>query len=111
MSMCSVSLSEIHSVSQLNNGKPKLIEIFCGFSSANTCVYYPNEEFYSLALLGCVTTSWLFGIGKAAVLKKFRTNKALQETAKVFDSVSSSAEDIQLAGEKTLVIVYNVKKG
>ena len=30
MSMCSVSLSEIHSVSQLNDGKPKLIEIFCG---------------------------------------------------------------------------------
>ena len=38
MPMCSVSLSEIHSVSQLNDGKPKLIEIFCGFLSANTYV-------------------------------------------------------------------------
>ena len=47
------------------------------------------------ALLGCDTTSWLFGIGEAAVLKKFRTNKALQQTAKVFDSVSASAEEIQ----------------
>ena len=62
------------------------------------------------ALLGCDTTSRLFGIGKAAVLKKFRTNKALQQTAKVFDSVSASAEEIQLAGEKALVIMYNGKK-
>ena len=62
------------------------------------------------ALLGYDTTSWLFGIGEAAVLKKFRTNKALQQTAKVFDSVSASAEEIQLAGEKALVIMYNGKK-
>ena len=48
MPMCSVSLSEIHSVSQLNDGKPKLIEIFCGFLSANTYVQYPNEEFHFL---------------------------------------------------------------
>ena len=72
------------------------------------CVCYQgifSDQLY--ALLGCDTTSWLFGIGKAAVLKKFRTNKALQETAKVFDSVSASAEEIQLAGEKTLAIMYN----
>ena len=75
------------------------------------CVCYQGIFLDQLhALLGCDTTSWLFGIGKAAVLKKFRTNKALQETAKVFDSVSASAEEIQLAGEKTLVIMYKRKK-
>ena len=38
MSMCSVSLTEIHSDSQLNDGKPKLIKIFCGFLFAKTYV-------------------------------------------------------------------------
>ena len=75
------------------------------------CVCYQGSFSDQLhVLLGCDTRSWLFGIGKAAVLKKFRTNKALQETAKVFDSVSASAEEIQLAGEKTLVIMYKRKK-
>ena len=62
------------------------------------------------ALSGCDTTSRLFGIGKAAVLKKFKTNATLQQAAKVFDSVSATPELIESAGETALVVMYNGKK-
>ena len=62
------------------------------------------------ALLVCDTTSRLFGIGKAAILKKFRTNTALQQAAKVFDNESAAAEEIVVAGEKALVAMFNGKK-
>ena len=72
--------------------------------------YICSNILFLHAFSGCDTTSRLFGIGKAAVLKKFRTNKALQQAAKVFDSDSATAEEIQLAGEKALVATYNGKK-
>ena len=62
------------------------------------------------ALLGCDMTSRLFGIGKAAVLKKLKTNATLQQTAKVFDRVSATPELIESAGETALVVIYNGKK-
>ena len=49
-------------------------------------------------LLGCDTTSRLFGIGKAALLKKFKTNTVLQQSAKVFDDESAAPEEIAVAG-------------
>ena len=62
------------------------------------------------ALLGCDTTSRLFGIGKAAIMKTFRTNTVLQQSAKVFDDESAAPEEIAVAGEKALVEMYNGKK-
>lgn len=72
--------------------------------------YICSNILFLHALSGCDTTSRLFGIGKAAVLKRFRTNKALQQAAKVFDCVSATTEEIKLAGEKALVVMYNGKK-
>lgn len=62
------------------------------------------------ALMGCDTTSRLFGIGKGSILKKFKVNSSLQQAATVFDSVASTHEDIAFAGEKALVAMYNGKK-
>ena len=62
------------------------------------------------ALSGCDMTSRLFGIGKAAVLKKFKTNATLQQAAKVLDSFSATPEVIESAGETALVVMYNGKK-
>ena len=62
------------------------------------------------AILGCDTTSRLFGIGKGAIVKKFKTNAALQQAADVFDLVSFTPNDIESAGEKALVAIYNGKK-
>ena len=55
-------------------------------------------------------TSRLFGIGKAAVLKKFKTNATLQQAAKVLDSFSATPEVIESAGETALVVMYNGKR-
>ena len=62
------------------------------------------------ALMGCDTTSRLFGIGKGSILKKFKVNSSLQQAATVFDSVASTHEDIAFAGEKALLAMYNGKK-
>ena len=62
------------------------------------------------AVLGCDTTSRLFGIGKGAILKKIRVNAALKQAADVFDKVSATTNVIEDAGEKALVAIYNGKK-
>ena len=62
------------------------------------------------SFLGCDTISRLFGIGKGAILKKFKVNSALQQAADVFDSTSSTAPDIESAGEKAMLAIYNGKK-
>ena len=62
------------------------------------------------AFLGCDTTSRLFGIGKGSILKKFKANSALQQAADVFDSTSSTLGEIESAGEKAMVAIYNGKK-
>ena len=62
------------------------------------------------ALLGCDTTSHLFGIGKGTILKKFKVNTSLQQAANIFDQPNSTLAEIEAAGEKALVAVYNGKK-
>ena len=61
------------------------------------------------AFLGCDTTSRLFGVGKGAIIKKFKSNASLLRSAEIFNSVESSHKAIETAGEKVLVAVYNGK--
>ena len=59
------------------------------------------------AVLGCDTTSRLFGIGKGTSLSKFKGSSLFREQAKVFHSDLASAHDVIDAGEKALVLIYN----
>ena len=59
------------------------------------------------AILGCDTTSCLYGIGKGAAISKFKTSSMLREQANVFHSDSASTHDVIDAGEKVLVLIYN----
>ena len=59
------------------------------------------------AVLGCDTTSRLYGIGKGASLKKFSSSSHFREMAKVFARKSVSSDDIAAAGEQALVSLYN----
>ena len=63
------------------------------------------------AILGCDTTSRLYGIGKGAALKKFITNYDFREQATVFGTPSASTTDVVAAGENALVCLYNGKPG
>ena len=60
-------------------------------------------------ILGCDTTSHLYGIGKGTSLKKFKSSTHFREQAKVFDAQSAFPEDIVVAGEQALVCLYNGK--
>ena len=60
---------------------------------------------FTHALLGCDTTSRVFGIGKPLALKKLRSNAFFREQAAVFQ------EDIRNAGDNALVCLYNGKPG
>ena len=68
-----------------------------------------NHILFIHALLGCDTTSCLYGIGKGISLRKFKASSTFREQAKVFDTNSASMHDVVDAGEKALIIVYNGK--
>ena len=69
-----------------------------------------NIFFFYLQILAVIPLHGFFGIGKAAVLKKFKTNTVLQQSAKVFDDESAAPEEIAVAGEKALVEMYTCVK-
>ena len=63
------------------------------------------------AVLGCDTTSHLYGIGKGTSLKKFKLSQHFREQAKVFATESATPKEISTAGEQALVILYNGTPG
>ena len=65
-----------------------------------------NNILFLHAVLGCDTTSQLYGIGKGTSLKKFKSSKHFQEQAKVSAVESATLKDISAAGEQVLVNVY-----
>ena len=62
------------------------------------------------AILGCDFTSSVYGIGKAASLRKVINNGNFLKLAEVFGKDSSQEEVIE-AGEKALLCLYNVNDG
>ena len=58
------------------------------------------------ALLGCDSTSRLFGIGKSVALKKA---DQVEQYAEVFFHHDSSKEEVKAAGENALVAIYGGK--
>ena len=72
-----------------------------------------NNILFLHAILGCDTTSQLYGIGKGTSLKKFKSSKHFQMQAKVFSTTTSTPHDIMAAGEQALVDLYsgNPKEG
>jgi hypothetical protein len=63
------------------------------------------------ALLGCDTTSSLYGIGKKMGLKLICSNEVFLRQAKVFAEKNSTNEKIRVAGEKALIQVYKGQEG
>ena len=59
------------------------------------------------AVLGCDTTSRLYGVGKSVSLKKFLKNDDFKKVAHVFHDENSSQEEVAEAGEHALISFYN----
>lgn len=62
------------------------------------------------AVLGCDTTSRLYGIGKGTSLKKFKSSIHFRELARAFDVQSASTDDVIAAGEQVLVSMGDTGK-
>ena len=58
------------------------------------------------AISGCDTTSAVYGLGKAAFLKKAMKSASFREEAKKFRTSHCTKDTIEPAGEKVLVEVY-----
>ena len=61
------------------------------------------------AITGCDTTSRLYGVGKATVLKKFENVLSFKEQANVFSCHSGVFDDVT-AGEKAMVSLFRGEK-
>ena len=59
------------------------------------------------ALLGCDTTSSLYGISKGPSLEAFMRNEQFKQQAITFSNELSSKEQIVATGERALAILYN----
>lgn len=61
------------------------------------------------ALLGCDTTSSIYGFGKGVALHKIKTDALFREQADVFNCAVATKEEVVEAGEKALLCLYNNK--
>ena len=58
------------------------------------------------AVLGCDTTSRLYGIGKEISLKKFKSSEHFREQAKVFSAQSASSQELGYCCRGTSISQY-----
>ena len=57
------------------------------------------------AISGCDTTSRIHGVGKAAVLRKYKNSKRFQKLAKLFMEEMAGKEALVEAGEKIMLLI------
>lgn len=63
------------------------------------------------AIAGCKTTSHFYGVGKGTALKKMLKNPDFQTIATTFTDPKSTVSEINEAGERAIVMLYNGKTG
>ena len=68
----------------------------------DTCIFLPFVH----AIVGCDTTSRVYGIGKGIALKKVMNNDHFKEKAAVFMSENKSKKDVIKAVEEALVCLF-----
>ena len=82
----------------------KLTKMFLG---PNIC----KNLLFAHAVLGCDTTSRVFGLGKGVAVKHLQASAHFSVQAQVFNSSHVTKDEVALAGEKALVYLYNGKPG
>ena len=70
-----------------------------------------SNVLFSHSLLGCDTTSRLYGIGKAKALSKIKMNSFFVHQAQVFMKSNSEKAAVIEAGDHALVAIYNGLQG
>ena len=62
------------------------------------------------AIFGCDVTSRLFGLGKGLAVKRIKSDFQFCQQDKVFNQIGQAKEDIIVAGERALVLLYGGAK-
>ena len=70
-----------------------------------------NNLLFAHAVLGCDTTSRVFGIGKSVFLKKIKSSPFFRQQAEVFKDPQATRDAVIIAGENALVYLFNGKPG
>jgi hypothetical protein len=83
------------------------IKVVQGILGENMC----DNLLFAHAILGCDTTSRVFGFGKPVALKKLKSSAFFQLQAVMFKRPLSTRDDIVTAGEHALVCLYNGQQG
>lgn len=68
-----------------------------------------NNILFLHAILGCDTTSGIYGLGKKLSVTKIKSDTVFHDQAKVFIISGASKDNIISAGEAALVCLYNGK--
>lgn len=97
----------LHTQSKSSTHKSRLwnMKVFKQHFGSEVC----EQLLFIHAVSGCDTTSRLFGIGKGIAMKKCLASKSVQECSQVFNSESSTADQVTTAGEKALLVLYGGK--
>ena len=74
---------------------------------ANIC----NNILFIHAILGCDTTSRLYGLGKGLSLKRFTSSALFRDKAEQLCKKDAAVDDVIDAGEAALVCLYSGKEG
>ena len=70
-----------------------------------------NNILFMYAILGCDTTSRLYGLGKGLSLKRFTSSALLRDKAEQFYKKDATVDAVIDAGEVSLVCLYSGKEG
>ena len=70
-----------------------------------------NNSLFIHAILGCDTTSRLYGLGKGLSLKRFTSSALFRDKAEQFCKKDATVDDVIDAGEAALVCLYRGKEG
>ncbi len=70
-----------------------------------------NNILFIHAILGCDTTSRLYGLGKGLSMKRFTSSALFRDKAEQFCKKDATVDDVIDAGEAALVCPYNGKEG
>lgn len=61
---------------------------------------------FTHAMLGCDTTSRVFGVGKGVSLRLVRESDSFRVQASIFQKQSATKDEIAAAGERAMILIY-----
>lgn len=97
----------------LKEGKGKVKDRFYSskdLQNSNIVTDCKKSILFLHAITGCDTTSGFYGKGKLQAVQLFNRSKYLQDIPEIFSNPNSTYDDIERAGERFIIALYNNTK-